>query len=63
MKVIYIGKENKFMIKQLELTKIKSAFQINIFMGKMIKKQEDRQCTYNVKLRRVYETIVAVEKQ
>jgi hypothetical protein len=25
--------------------------------------QQDRQCTYNVTLRRVHETIVAVEKQ
>ena len=25
--------------------------------------EQDRQCTYNVTMRRVYETIVAVEKQ
>ena len=28
-----------------------------------LEREEDRQCTYNVTMRRVYETIVAVEKQ
>ena len=29
----------------------------------MLQQTQDRQCTYNVTLRRVYETIVTVEKQ
>jgi len=31
--------------------------------GKEVTKKEDRHCTYNVTLRRVRATIVAVEKQ
>jgi hypothetical protein len=34
-----------------------------MFQKKYYKIQQDRQCTYNVTLRRVHETIVAVEKQ
>ena len=30
---------------------------------KISQNEQDRQCTYNVTLRRVHETIVAVEKQ